>query len=276
VVHEGERSVRYPFLAEEAIRTLPGSSAGGEKPKFLTRVADSGGTVREVLVKYSPPLDQTAGRRWADLLACEAIALGILADCGLAQPGARCFDFAGRRYLEVPRFDRTPEQGRRGVVSLSALCPETDSYGLGLAWPRSAADLRHRGFIDEETRGDIARLHAFGEWIGNTDRHGGNLSFWLDDSLPFRLAPAYDVLPMSWAPGAQGEIHDRCHRPAPPMPGDEGASEEMRIWAIGFWDRVKDAEEISPGFRNVASAFSKELVLAMHPNKKGAPSRRPS
>jgi hypothetical protein len=258
VVAERERSARFPFLAEEAMRTLPGSSAGGEQPKFLTRVADSKGTVREVLVKYSPPMDQTAGRRWADLLSCESIALGILADRGLALPGARCFDLAGRRFLEVPRFDRTVEGGRRGVVSLSALCPEADFHGLGQAWPRSAADLLQRGLIGEETHRDIARLHAFGEWIGNTDRHGGNLSFWLDDRLPFRLAPAYDMLPMFWAPGAQGEVHDRSHQPAPPMPRDEGVREETRSWAMGFWDRVGEAEEISPAFRRVVGGLSKK------------------
>jgi serine/threonine protein kinase HipA of HipAB toxin-antitoxin module len=166
--------------------------------------------------------------------------------------GARCFDFGERRYLEVPRFDRTPEGGRRGVVSLSALCPEADAFGLGVAWPRSAADLFQRGFIDEDTHRKIASLHGFGELIGNTDRHGGNLSFWLDDHLPFRLAPAYDMLPMFWAPGPQGETHVRGFQPAPPMPGDEVLREEVRPWAREFWERVGDSEIISDAFRRMA------------------------
>lgn len=257
---ERERSIRFPLLAEEAMRTLPGSSAGGEQPKFLTRIADSKGRVREVLVKYSPPMDQTAGRRWADLIACEAIALAILADRGLALPGARCFDLAGRRFLEVPRFDRTTEGGRLGVVSLSALCAEADSHGLGQAWPRSSVDLFQRGLIDEETHRNIARLHSFGEWIGNTDRHGGNLSFWLDDRLPFRLAPAYDMVPMFWAPGAQGEVHERSLHPAPPIPGDEEVREETRLWAAVFWDQVREAEEISPGFRSLVKGMSEKVL----------------
>ena len=39
--------------------------------------------------------------------------------------------------------------------------------------------------------------------------HHGNFAFWMDDALPFRPAPSYDMLPMLWSPGPQGEIIER-------------------------------------------------------------------
>src|SRR5690606_41232569 len=80
-----KRSRCFPYstlfrseFAAEAMRSTPGSSAGGEQPKFLARLLDGSGAERSVLVKFSAPMDQTPGRRWADLLACEWLALEIL------------------------------------------------------------------------------------------------------------------------------------------------------------------------------------------------------
>jgi hypothetical protein len=98
----------------------------------------------------------------------------------------------------------------------------------------------------------VARLHAFGELIGNTDMHGGNLAFWLNDELPLTLAPVYDMLPMAWAPGPQGEIVERRFAPAPPLPGDE---ENWRIasdWAAEFWGLAAESDGLSAEFRSIA------------------------
>ncbi|MCB1093076.1 MAG: HipA domain-containing protein, partial [Verrucomicrobiae bacterium] len=216
VVEESNRESLYPVLATEATNADVGSSAGGEQPKFLaTLLPEAGGggetsisignrsaasARRDVIVKFSPPREQTAGARWADLLACEWIAHQVLAEQGLAREGARLLDAGNRRFLEVPRFDRTSRGGRLGTVSLSALHPEADSYGIARAWERSSLALEESGLIDTTTRRTIQQLHAFADLIGNTDRHCGNLSFWLTSDLPFALAPVYDMLPMHWAP----------------------------------------------------------------------------
>jgi hypothetical protein len=42
--------------------------------------------------------------------------------------------------------------------------------------------------------------------IGNTDMHHGNLSFISSHGRPYHLAPAYDILPMGFAPKSGGEI----------------------------------------------------------------------
>ncbi|MCB1231309.1 MAG: type II toxin-antitoxin system HipA family toxin YjjJ [Verrucomicrobiae bacterium] len=259
-LRESDRENRYPILADEAMNVDVGSSAGGEQPKFLATLLsdehkEDASTPREVIVKFSPPRDQTAGARWADLLACEWIAHEVLAEQGLAREGARLLDAGNRRFLEVPRFDRTPEGGRHGTVSLAALHPEADSYGIARAWERSSFTLKENGLIDTVTRQTIQQLHAFADLIGNTDRHGGNLSFWLTPDLPFGLAPVYDMLPMHWAPGRQGEVvENRSFHPSRPLPGDaEIAWETVHPWAVDYWGRVAASPEVSDAFRAIAS-----------------------
>jgi hypothetical protein len=51
-----------------------------------------------------------------------------------------------------------------------------------------------------------ALLYAFGTLIGNTDMHHGNLSFVAEHGRPYQLAPAYDMLPMTFAPRRSGDL----------------------------------------------------------------------
>jgi HipA-like C-terminal domain len=246
-VEEGARAEFYSSQAVEIAQSLPGSSAGGEQPKFLATLCEDGGNYRPVLVKFSAPMEQAVGCRWADLLACEFHAHEVLAEVGLTNPGARLLDAGGRRFLEIPRFDRRGPGGRRGVVSLEALA----GASIGLLtrdWIGAAVELQRRGLIDDGAVATIRRLHAFGELIGNTDMHFGNLAFFLDDTLPLRVTPAYDMLPMLWAPGSQGEIVERRFAPAPPLPAMTESWREAAGWAEIFWDRVAADDRISPDF----------------------------
>ncbi len=265
LIAESTPAERYSALAELTSRTLPGSSAGGEQPKFLTTLTNDSGTLAPVLVKFSPPMDQLTGQRWADLLLCECIAHEVLAEQGLALPGARIIDEAGRRFLEVPRFDRTAIGGRRGVVSLEAL--HNSAIGSGQSnWPSEVRELQTEGLIDASALVTTRRLHAFGELIGNTDMHHGNLAFWLEDSLPFRLAPSYDMLPMLWAPGPLGEIVVRTFAPQPPLPAGHEAWLEAAGWALKFWQRAAADPRLSPtfaGFTHEAAATVQRLRLRM-------------
>jgi hypothetical protein len=193
-----------------------GSSTGGEQPKFLSYVRQPDGSFQAVLVKFSAPMSQDAGRRWADLLACEFHAHEVLAEVGLAMQGACLFDAGGRRFLEIPGFDRYGAGGRRGIVSLESLT--TALEGLPRDWLEGAEILLRHGLLDSESLATIRLLHAFGELIGNSDMHTCNLSFFLDDSMPLRVTPCYDMLPMLWAPGSQREIVSRRFAPLPPLP----------------------------------------------------------
>jgi len=251
VILEAECESIYPEQAVEIARSLPGSSAGGEQPKFLVTLRNGSGGFRPVLVKFSAPMDQPTGQRWADLLLCEFHAHQILAEADLARPGARLLDAGGRRFLEVPRFDRIGPGGRRGVVSLEALASSLIG-SLSRNWIEAVSEFHRRGWIDRENLAIISRLHAFGELIGNTDMHFGNLAFFLDESLPFQVTPAYDMLPMLWSPGSQGEIIERNFAPAPPLPTMMEPWREAAAWAENFWDRVSGDSRLSLEFSRTA------------------------
>lgn len=253
MVAGGARAVRYPELAARvSAGGAAGSSAGGEQPKFLTALRRDDGAVQAVLVKFSPPMDTPVGRRWADLLAAEAQALTVLAEHGLATAGARVLDAGGRRFLEVARHDRVGAHGRRGVVSLEALHGAFDGGGAAADWPAAAEALARNELIDAAGLDAVRRLHSFGELIGNADMHFGNLAFWLDDALPFRPTPAYDMLPMGWAPSTQGEVVERVFAPRAPLPGVRPAWSETAAWAGEFWRRVAADTAVSAEFQEIA------------------------
>ena len=255
-----ERNVRYPELAAQvAAGGWPSSSAGGEQPKFLVTVRRADDSVQPVLVKFSPPMDLPVGRRWADLLVAEALALGVLAEHGLATAGAGAFDAGGRRFLEVVRHDRVGAHGRRGVISLEAL-HAAFADGAATDWTGAAEALARAAVIDVAGLAQVRHLQSFGELIGNTDMHFGNLSFSADDSLPFRLAPAYDMLPMVWAPTPQGELVERVFAPRPPVPAVMAEWMEAAAWAEEFWRRVAASLDVSAEFAERARTAGAQVV----------------
>lgn len=247
-----ETETRYPELAALASSDATGSPVGGEHPKFTTSLSDDEGARRDVLVKFSPPMDQPTGRRWGDLLLAEWHAHEILSKNGLGTAGTRILDLAGgRRYLEVPRFDRTAAGGRRGIVQLESLhAAAVGSHARG--WGNAMEELRQLGLVDESAVETAMRLQAFGELIGNTDMHFGNLSLWLNDALPFRITPSYDMLPMLWAPGPQGELVERVFSPLPPAPAALDAWRAAFQLALEFWQNLAADDQLSAEFKRFA------------------------
>lgn len=255
----GEASTRYAEMAAAAASGSPiGSSAGGEQPKFLAHLADGEGGDQPVIVKFSPPVDQTAGRRWADLLTMEFHALRVLAGAGFSLPGHRLIESGNRLFLEAPRFDRHPHGGRGGVVSLEAL-HHAAVGGVSRDWSALVGNLLGAGLVTRETLDQARRLQAFGEMTANTDMHPGNLSFRLTDSLPFSLAPAYDMLPMLWAPGPGGETSARDFQPLPPAPADAPFWREMLPLARTFWENAAADPRISTEMTSAARRAARAL-----------------
>lgn len=256
---EADRAERYPALAAASVSSgTTGSSVEGERPKFLVTLAD-GDTVTPVLVKFTDVISTPTGRRWADLLAAEAEAIALLHAHGEAHAVPRLLDAAERRFLESPRYDRVGPRGRRGVVSLRAL---HDAFGGPDAntWPVAAANLHARGLIDAAALRSIRLRHAFGTLIGNTDMHFGNLAFFLGDARPLRLAPAYDMLPMLWAPIPGQATPMPTFAPAPPLPGELPVWNEAAAWAGEFWRRVADDTRVSAEFATVARAAGAQVA----------------
>lgn len=252
---------RYPALAEAAMHgSLPGSSAGGEQPKFCC-VRDLPQRTH-MIVKFSPAGRSPAEQRWRDLLICEHLALqaldGLATADGQRVPAAQSeiHKAAGRVFLEVRRFDRT-ERGRVGMVSLLAY--DSEYVGQIDNWADTAARMASRDLLVEEDARRLRFLEAFGRLIGNTDRHYGNISLLIvgDD---WRMAPAYDVLPMLYAPTA-GELVPREFDPGTLTPTVETLAqwEDARTLATQYWGSVADDQRVSDGFRGMAEKHAAQL-----------------
>jgi hypothetical protein len=248
-VREDERASRYPQLAEQVMTGgLPGSSAHGEHPKFVTLL--EGSPSRHVLVKFSPVATTRVGERWADLLIAEHLAHEVLRAAGFAAASSRIERYADRVFLETVRFDRVDRVGRVGVSSLFAI--DSALYGKLDNWidagKRLAADRR----IDSATLGTIRLLATFGALIANTDRHLGNLACFDRYDGRFSLAPVYDMLPMLYAP-EHDELPARVF--APPAPSSDNLREfgRARVLAERYWSTCAGDARISAGFRGIAA-----------------------
>lgn len=206
-ITEGQKGQEYARLAQEASHgEIPGSSAGGEQPKFTAYAMTAEGP-RHVIVKFSEMLESPVSERWRDLLLAEHLALETLNQSGVLAARTQIIDHGHQRFLEVERFDRIGELGRREVISLAALDAEFIGLGAG-GWPLMARRLADSGEICSEAAEGAALLWAFGTLIGNSDMHSGNLSFVSEHGRPYRIAPAYDMTPMAFAPRSGGGLPD--------------------------------------------------------------------
>ncbi|PIJ41561.1 type II toxin-antitoxin system HipA family toxin YjjJ [Tatumella sp. OPLPL6] len=189
-----DRDQHYPQLAlSSSLGEVPGSSAGGEQPKFCTFSARG-----HVLVKFTAREDNSVSERWRDLLLAEHLALQVLG------VDTTIIDLGSQRFLEIPRFDRQHALGRIGIFSLRAL--EAEFIGKAREpWPSLVKLLANQQHVVPEAVQEAATLWGFGVLIGNTDMHHGNLSFISEKGRPYQLAPAYDMLPMGFAPKSGGE-----------------------------------------------------------------------
>ncbi len=197
----------YASLAVAAAQgDSPGSSAGGEQPKFTAYAQTDAGSAH-VLVKFSELPNSPVSQRWRDLLLAEHLALSTLRQAGLSAAQSAVVDHLGQRFLEVARFDREGTLGRKALVSLRALDAEFvgDAHQ---AWPVVVKQLTALGVVTPQAADTTELLWAFGAMMGNTDMHAGNLSFMSDTGSPFSLAPAYDMTPMAFAPNSGGKLNN--------------------------------------------------------------------
>ncbi|MFM2112399.1 MAG: hypothetical protein RLZZ271_1059 [Pseudomonadota bacterium] len=249
------KGAAYALQAEVASRGgAPGSSAGGEQPKFAACIETSEGP-QHVLVKFTLPNSNPVTQRWHDLLLAEHHALETLRSAGVSAARTGIVDHAGQRFLEVERFDRVGVRGRRAVFSLSAL--EAEFVGDAKApWPAIANRLAQGGYVSREAAHAAAQLYAFGCLIGNTDMHNGNLSFVSEPGHPCELAPAYDMLPMGFAPRSGGALPDRL-LPAHLHPSVRNAVWTQALsWAHDFLRRLHAEARFSADFQACLSGLS--------------------
>lgn len=254
IIAPGDRHVRYPQLVRDAIEgRIAASSAAGEQPKFTAIVGESVASARHVLVKFTPSLDTASGRRWADLLIGEEIAASVLRAHGIRAATSTCSIHGDRAFLEVERFDRIGLRGRLGIISLGAL--DDEFVGERIGWAQSAAALLRARLIEAGDARTLRWLSAFGAMIANTDMHLGNASFLHAGSVRFELAPAYDMLPMFYAPVGNEVPARRFVLPAPtPATADQWRAALPA--ARSFWQAIADDGRVSADFRATAGGHA--------------------
>jgi hypothetical protein len=239
----------YPALARATIAGRPpGSSVGGERPKFGV-YADG----RHRLVKFAVRSLDPVARRWCDLLVMEALALDVVSSCAIPAAHTRIVETPSHWFLESERFDRVGARGRLAVLSLAAV-----QHDPAHSWAQAAVELGHRRRLSDEDVHRLRWLEAFGSLIGNTDRHPFNVLLFPAGSR-FRLAPAFDQVSMLYAPSADG------HVPARTFSLPVASSDTLDVWgdaraaAREFWTRASDDARVSDDIRSVCAVNANVL-----------------
>ena len=227
--HEIHTANDFPALSNAAIAgEHVGSSAGGEQPKF-TAFVDG----QHRIVKFATDTTDNA-RRWQDLLTLEHVALQTLRDAEIEAAETELLNINGLRCLISNRFDRIGEMGRRAVMSLAAASEQIDG-----TWTDAAEGMQRRGELSDDSLHRIALLDAYGALIANTDRHQYNVSLFPAEG-GYSVAPAFDQLPMAYAPPASGNLRNfaiAAPRPAVNTLANWGEAQEL---AAEFWRRASE------------------------------------
>ena len=222
-----------------------GSGVGGEQPKFLAFTEDKG----HVIVKFA-----ALGTRMAELLQMECVALECLANAGLPCAKAQFLTHVlthftgheGHAFLEVERFDRAGATGRIGMVSAGAL--DDELFGQRDSWSQFAQRCEASRLLKPASAQRLHTMAAYSELIANTDRHFENISLMLDERGKVTdLAPAYDLLPMKYAP-IGGGVDPALSRVAPKLGLIGGRADVWTVASLAataFWSRCRDDQSLS-------------------------------
>lgn len=244
----------YVGMAAQLRGAAYGSSAGGEQPKFLWLMEDSG----HVIVKFAK-----LGSRMAELLPLEHLALRALGEVGI--PASRTQLLASEDYvfLEVQRFDRIGLNGRVGMLSAGAVDDEV--FGKRDSWPEFAARCEQAKYLSTEDARRVDTMAAFSELIGNSDRHFENISLLIREDGEFQgIALAYDILPMRYASIGGGVDPDLST--IDPKVGTIGAKPEVwaRAYAAAerFWNAAQSEVLEAPLSLAMKDLAARNLVRA--------------
>lgn len=242
----------YPTLAEATIAGHPpGSSAGGERPKFGVLVNG-----RHMLVKFAArgTAADVVARRWCDLIILEGLALEVVRSRGISAAGTSVIETASHWFLESERFDRVGARGRIAVLSLAAVHDD-----LADSWARAAASLRDAERLSDEDARRLRWLDAFGALIGNTDRHQYNVLFFTEGSA-LRLAPAFDQVSMLYSPTADGQVPPRVFAVPNITPDTLEVWDDARDAAREFWAQGRDDARLSDDARSFCGSNAQLLA----------------
>ena len=182
-----------------------GTSAGGARAKALIAWNEATGEIESGqvaagegfgywLLKFdglegNADKEQADGPRYTQIeyaYHLMAVAAGIeMAECRLYEEG-------GRRHFLTRRFDRTPDGGKLHMQTLGALA-HFDFNAPGAHSYEQAADVMRLIGLGQAEIGQLFRRATFNVAARNQDDHVKNISFLMDRSGSWSLAPAYDV-----------------------------------------------------------------------------------
>ena len=254
-----KRGQEYQKLADELVLLgEPGSSAGGEQPKFLTTKANT-----PVLVKFSPKDISPTAQRRKELLIAEHLCLEVLRESGFDAAKSEIIEVGEQIFLELERFDRVGAFGRKGIISLNAI--DLEFAGVIDSWRKVAIALLQKKKLTKEDFKEILLRYYFGLCTANGDMHAGNISFYSHGEKLLGLAPVYDMLPMDYSP-----IYEQA-RPfifSPPnlLPNEKEFWIEVVPIAIKFWKKLITHKKISAEFKVVAKSWLDFLVQVTNRN----------
>jgi len=160
-----------------------GSSAGGARPKVLTR---HGGDFW--IAKFASRKDIHP-----DLsVALEETGLTLAGMAGLTVPAFKRQSVGGRGVLLVRRFDITQESGRNALVSFRTLIGVEDQYSV--AYSNLAEMVRRFSFQPQLDLELLYRQMIVNVLLVNTDDHLQNFAM-LHTEQGWCLSPTYDIVP---------------------------------------------------------------------------------
>lgn len=245
----------YPQLAQDAIAgEIPGSSAGGEQPKFAVFCKECSS---HVIVKFSPAENNEISERWRDILITEYHAAKTLRRHGFPAADVELLEIDRQLFLESSRFDRHGEYGRSSMISLRSI--DSEFVGFGENWPAVLKALAERKLIPWEHLHDAEVLWHFGHSIHNTDMHLGNISLAIHGD-GFRLLPVYDMCSMGFAP-ISGHLRPytfKGHEPKS-LTIDHEVLIKIKEMTHEFWKNVNEDRLISEKLKTFSTDISTPL-----------------
>ncbi|MEO5738547.1 MAG: HipA domain-containing protein, partial [Variovorax sp.] len=247
----------YQELANATSQAGAGSSAGGEQPKFTCETEARG----HLIVKFA-----RTGTRSSEMLILEELTLRALHEAGIKAALASYSEIDGYGFLEVERFDRVGRFGRRGMISAGAI--DDERFGMRDNWPSFAQRCEEAGMLGPDSVRRVLILTAFSELIGNGDRHFENLSLMTDErGRPVKVSPAYDMLPMMYAPVGGGI--EPALRLVTPSFQSLGARSDIWVQAFqaahAFWLAAAEDGRLSSAMRGISAGNARQVVEVVAP-----------
>lgn len=198
-------------------------------------------------MKFAPRTTEI-GRRWSDLLVLEHLALDVLRKRGIAAAETHLYDTRDLRFLEVVRFDRIGERGRRAVMSLNSAYQKPE-----LSWAEVAEQMVREHILHEANARALRLLEAFALFIANTDRHHYNILLFQKGPDRYALAPAFDQVPMGYAPTAAGQLRPFDFRKPRMSSRTLDVFDEALHIAVELWERGSEDERVTDAMQRICA-----------------------